>query len=45
MALVYRRKGYTERKNVQARITHNLAALRSEFGRRFPGHYMVARHS
>ena len=45
MALVYRRKGYTERKDVQAQITRNLNALRTEFGRRFPGHYMVARQS
>ena len=41
---VYRRKGYTERKDVQAQITRNLNALRSEFGRRFPGRHMDVDH-
>lgn len=41
---VYRRKGQTQRKDVQAQITRNLSALRSEFDRRFPGRHMDVDH-
>jgi hypothetical protein len=41
---VYRRKGQTQRKDVQAQITRNFSALRSEFDRRFPGRHMDVDH-